>query len=475
MALFNWAFAKSQGGEFLVRIEDTDRARSTPASEQAILDALRWLDIPWDEGPDVGGAHGPYRQSERLALYQQKVSELVSAGHAFTCFCTPERLETMRADQRSRGETTRYDGRCAALTVDEVSTRTAAGEAHVVRLRVPDDGDCVYHDRLRGELSIPWAQVDMQVLLKADGYPTYHLAVVVDDHLMGITHILRGEEWLASVPKHQRLYECFGWEMPELIHLPLLRNPDKSKLSKRKNPTSVDYYRAMGYLPDALVNYLARMGWSMPDEREVFTKEDMRDAFDVSRVSLGGPIFDIEKLNWLNGEYLRALSEDAYMDRVAQWLVNPERLRALVPLLQPRAERLADLAPHVDYLLGERATLNADDFDSKDLSLDDQRRILAAASSALDALRTWDRDALVAECEALAAHLGFKLRVFLTPLFRAVAGKPVSLPLFDSMVFLGPDITRMRIRSALRDTVGLSKKQAKAMEKVMAEYRSPNV
>ena len=265
VALFNLCFARQHGGEFILRIEDTDQTRSTPESEKMILDSLRWLGLNWAEGPDVGGKHAPYRQSERRDIYTQHSQILLDKGHAFHCFCSEARLTEVRNAQMANKETPRYDGHCLNLSADEVSARIAAGEAHVVRMKVPTEGICQIDDMLRGVIEIPWEQVDMQVLLKQDGLPTYHLANVVDDHLMEISHVLRGEEWISSAPKHKLLYQYFGWDMPVLCHLPLLRNPDKSKLSKRKNPTSITYYRDMGFLPEALVNYLGRMGWSMPD------------------------------------------------------------------------------------------------------------------------------------------------------------------------------------------------------------------
>ena len=296
VALFNLCFARQKGGEFILRIEDTDRMRSTPESEKMILDSLRWLGLDRDEGPDRGGPCGPYRQSERMTVYQDYARELVEKGHAFYCFATAEELDQMRREQMARGETPRYDGRGLALSQEEVRARLEAGVPHVVRMKVPEDGVCRFEDMLRGTIEIPWSQVDMQVLLKADGMPTYHLANVVDDHLMKISHVIRGEEWINSAPKHLLLYQYFGWQMPELCHLPLLRNPDKSKLSKRKNPTSINFYRDMGYLPEALINYLGRMGWSMPDEEEKFTLDQMLAHFDINDVHLGGPVFDREKL-----------------------------------------------------------------------------------------------------------------------------------------------------------------------------------
>lgn len=470
MALFNWAFAKSQGGEFIVRIEDTDAARSTPESEQMILEALRWIGIPWDEGPDIGGPVGPYRQSERKDLYQRHANQLIEAGHAFTCFCTPERLDTVRAEQRAAGGNPGYDGHCLTLPKQEVADRVRQGEPHVIRMRVPDDGTCQFRDELRGAIEIPYSQIDMQVLIKGDGFPTYHLAVVVDDHLMAISHILRGEEWINSVPKHKLLYDYFGWDMPLMIHLPLLRNPDQSKLSKRKNPTSINFYRDSGYLPEALVNYLGMMGWSMPDEREVFDKEEFMAVFDVGRISLGGPIFDLEKLNWLNGQYLRNLDAGDFMERLGAWSVNHDRLAELVPLIQERTERFADIVPQVDYLLGDRKALSAADFEHKKLDTEAIGEILYCVSQDLDDLRTWERDQLYELCREQAERMDLKMRDFVFPLFVAISGRAVALPLFESMVFLGSDITRVRLRDAL-SAVGVSKKQAKRLDKRYREFR----
>lgn len=469
MALFNWVFAKSRGGEFIMRIEDTDVARSTPESERMILDSLRWLNLDWAEGPDVGGPHGPYRQSARKHIYQRHAQQLIDAGHAFHCFCTPERLDEMRAAQREAGETTRYDGRCLSLTTDEVRERLGAGEGNVIRMKVPSEGVCTFEDTLRGTIEIPWYQVDMQVLIKEDGFPTYHLAVVVDDHLMEITHILRGEEWINSVPKHKLLFEYFGWDMPVMCHLPLLRNPDHSKLSKRKNPTSVNYYKQIGILPEALINYLGMMGWSMPDEQEFFGPDDMASGFELDSISLGGPVFDLEKLSWLNGQYIRELSPEEFMDRVQRWMLNRDRLTDLVPLVQERTERFIDLVPLADYLIGDRRPVTADDFEQSPLDDDTIKRVLQFMLWTMDQLRVWERDVLFNVCKSMAEQMQLKIRDFLLPLFLAVSGKPVALPLFDSMAFLGADITRVRLRDALEALGGVSKKQAKRLER---EYRA---
>ena len=465
VALFNMLFARHQGGEFVLRVEDTDQQRSTPQSEQMILDALTWLGLSWDEGPDVGGSKGPYRQSERLPIYRQHVDQLVRDGHAFHCFCSAERLAEVRQAQMKRGETTRYDGHCMHLDPEQVEQRLSAGEAHVIRMRVPESGLCRFNDELRGEIEIPWTQIDMQVLLKADGFPTYHLAVVVDDHLMEISHVLRGEEWINSVPKHLLLYRYFGWKAPHMYHLPLLRNPDKSKLSKRKNPTSINYYRRAGYLPEAMINYLGHMGWSMPDERELFSLADMQEHFDASRISLGAPVFDAVKLKWLNGQYIRRLTPEAFMNRVQEWALNRDHLSQLVPLVQDRTERFIDLVPLAGYLVGERPALQASDFEHPSLDASQIQQILQFTLWRFEEMRQWDREALQQNCQDLATAMDLKIRDYLFPLFLGVAGRPVALPLFDSMAILGQDVVRIRLRDALQAAGGVSKKQAKSLEK----------
>ncbi|MBK6960277.1 MAG: glutamate--tRNA ligase [Gammaproteobacteria bacterium] len=472
IALFNYCFARRHGGQFILRIEDTDRARSTAASETMILDALRWLGLHWDEGPDVGGPHGPYRQSERGDTYRGYAEQLVAQGDAFLCFATPDELDAMRRAQLARGETPKYDGRGLQLTDAEIQARLARGEPHVIRMKIPADGVCRLQDRLRGEIEIAWSQVDMQVLLKADGLPTYHLANVVDDHLMGITHVIRGEEWINSAPKHQLLYRYFGWQMPELCHLPLLRNPDQSKLSKRKNPTSINYYRAMGYLPEALLNYLGRMGWAMPDEAEKFTLDEMLAHFDLDKVHLGGPVFDTAKLDWLNGRWIREnLDDAAFADRVAAWALNRNHLERVVPLIKDRVEKFSDIAPIASFLLSGLPALGADAFAHKTLSTDDCARILQFSAWTLEALGDWRRDPIYQALNELAVAMGHKLRDFTAPLYVAVAGATSAPPLFDSMVILGPDLVRARLRAALAHVGGPSKKQLKQWQQDFAALR----
>jgi len=344
IALFNLCFARQHGGQFILRIEDTDQSRSTPESEQAIFDSLRWLGLEWDEGPDVGGEHGPYRQSERKDIYGKYVQQLLDAGHAFKCYRTTEELNTLRSERKEAGIHSALKPSDLKLDEAEYTKREAEGQSYVVRMIVPEDeGTCDVEDMLRGTMALDWALVDAQILMKSDGMPTYHLANVVDDHLMGITHVLRGEEWINSAPKHLLLYKYFGWEAPTFCHLPLLRNPDKSKLSKRKNPTSILYYQRMGYLPEAVTNYLGRMGWSMPNEAEKFSLAEMQESFDIQRVSLGGPIFDVEKLSWLNGLWIREdLSDQQLAQRLSEWLLNEKNLIDVIPHIKPRMETLSD-------------------------------------------------------------------------------------------------------------------------------------
>ena len=469
IALFNLCFARAHGGKFLLRIEDTDQVRSTPESEQAILEALRWLGLEWDEGPDVGGDSGPYRQSERMHLYAD-AERLVNEGKAFRCYRTPGELDELREARRAAGNSTALKPADLILPEAEQQRREAAGEPWVIRMMVPDEeGSCAVEDMLRGTIELDWHMVDAQILLKSDGMPTYHLANVVDDHLMGITHVIRGEEWINSAPKHKLLYEYFGWDMPALCHMPLLRNPDKSKLSKRKNPTSILYYQRMGFLPEALLNYLGRMGWSMPDEREKFTLADMLAHFDIQRVSLGGPVFDVEKLSWLNGMWIREdLSDEELADRMHDWALNRKNLLAVLPHARQRMEVFSDLAPLAGFLVSGTLDLDEAQFAGLKLEGEDLLKALQFVLWRLEAQRHWERDQVFADVKAVADAMELKMKDFLAPFFIAVAGSTASFSVFDAMVLLGPDMTRARLRHAIEVLGGVSKKAAKRFEK---EYR----
>jgi len=449
VALINYCFAKQNCGQFVLRIEDTDRARSTPESEGAILDSLRWLGLSWDEGPGVGGPHGPYRQSERSNIYREYVQKLLDAGNAFKCFCTPERLDDMRAAQRASRLPSRYDGLCTGLSADEIAAKEKQGVPYVIRLSVPAEGVCVVNDMRRGPIDFEWAGVDMQVLMKSDGMPTYHLANVVDDHLMEITHVLRGEEWLSSAPKHLLLYEYFGWQPPQLLHLPLLRNPDKSKLSKRKNPTSILFYKALGYLPDALLNFLGLLCVMPPEGDEIMDLPLMVQRFAVEHISLGGPVFDVPKLDWLNGRYIRERNSlDEFFAKTQALGFDPDRVRRIAALAQPRIERLSDVGSLLAFFFSGRLAIDDDQLRGK-LDAGTLRKALQLATWEFDALVTWTVSDIEAVMKKIAGTLDVKLRDVTRPFYVAITGSPTSVPLFDAIELLGRDIVRERLRHAL--------------------------
>jgi glutamyl-tRNA synthetase len=453
VALFNLALARKHGGSFVLRIEDTDRQRSSKEAEAMITDALRWLGLDWDEGPEIGGPHGPYRQSERTEIYREQVEQLVRSGDAYPCFCTRERLEELRAEQKAAKSRFGYDGHCRAIAPDEAAQRRAAGEPHVIRLAMPTEGEIVVADLLRGEITFDAEQIDDQILLKSDGYPTYHLANVVDDHLMEISHVIRAEEWISSLPKHVRLYEAFGWELPVFCHLPLLRNTDKSKISKRKNPVSLNYYRRAGYLPEAVVNYLALMGFAMPDERDEFTLEDFIDAFEPEKISLGGPVFDLEKLTWLNGKHIRGLEPAELLERLRDGILSDEYLLEVLPLAHERIDTLADFIAYAEFFfVGDVDYDEAAQKKMVGMGLTPQQmakvlRVLLEES--LDPILDWSvtsiEEAMRSHCER---HELSPKQLFM-PVRVAVTGRAATPPLFDTMAVLGKELCRRRLRLAI--------------------------
>ncbi|WFU08283.1 glutamate--tRNA ligase [Rhizobium sp. CB3090] len=449
IALFNYLFAKKHGGEFILRIEDTDATRSTPEFETKVLDALKWCGLKWSEGPDIGGPYGPYRQSDRKDIYKPFVEKIVDAGHGFRCFCTPERLEKMREAQRAAGLPPKYDGHCLNLSAEEVSTRVAAGEPHVVRMKIPTEGSCKFHDGVYGDVEIPWDAVDMQVLLKADGMPTYHMANVVDDHLMKITHVARGEEWLASVPKHILIYQYLGLEPPQFMHLSLMRNADKSKLSKRKNPTSISYYTALGYIPEALMNFLGLFFIQIAEGEELLTMDELAGQFDPENLSKAGAIFDIQKLDWLNGRWIREkLSEEEFQHRVLTWAMENNRLREGLKLSQSRISKLGELPDLTGFLFKSDLNLDPSAFAKIKSTPEELLEILNTVQPDLEKILEWNVETIEAELRAIADRMGKKLKVVVAPLFVAVSGSSRSLPLFDSMAILGRSVVRQRLKLA---------------------------
>jgi glutamyl-tRNA synthetase len=452
VALFNHALARKHGGQFVLRIEDTDRERSSAASEAMIFEALHWLGLTWDEGPDVGGPHGPYRQSERTAIYREHAEELAHRGAAYPCFCTRERLDALREEQKARKLNFGYDGHCRALPRQEAEGRRAAGEPHVIRLAMPQGGETVVRDLLRGEVRFDNAQVDDQVLLKSDGFPTYHLANVVDDHLMGITHVIRAEEWLSSLPKHVQLYRGFGWEEPVFCHLPLLRNADRSKISKRKNPVSLNFYRRAGFLPEAMLNYLALMGWAMPDEREEFSVEEFVEAFTLERISLGGPVFDVEKLRWLNGKYLRRLSPRGLLERLRAQLLSEDHLLDVLPLVQERIDTLESFFEYASFFfVGEVA------YDEAALkamvpkgrtAAETAKALRALLEEEVDVLLDWRPETVEPAIRRFAEAKGWAPNELFMAVRVATTGRAASPPLFETLAVLGKETCRRRLRRA---------------------------
>jgi glutamyl-tRNA synthetase len=475
VALVNYCFAKKHGGDFILRIEDTDRARSTIESERTILAALHWCGISWDEGPDIGGPHGPYRQSERSEIYQRYATQLIAEEHAFKCFCSERRLEEMRVAQRAVGRPSRYDGLCLTYSPEEVARREAAGEPYVVRMRVPDEGICVVEDLRRGPIEFDFKSIDMQVLIKSDGLPTYHLANVVDDHLMEITHVFRGEEWVSSAPKHLLLYSYFGWEPPKMLHLPLLRNPDKSKLSKRKNPTGILFFQAMGYLPEALLNFLALLANAVREgEDELMDLSTIVARFETEHVPIGGPVFDFDKLNWLNGRYIRErLDSHTLIERVREWAISPERLTRLAKVSAPRIERFSDLGPLLAFLFSGHLSLRAEELRSPKLDDVQVRQALALALAEFDALPVWNAAGIETVLRRIADVLGTKARDVARPFYVAITGSPTSIPLFDSMELLGRDMVRERLRNALELVGAPSKREREEWQQLFDTAQVP--
>jgi glutamyl-tRNA synthetase len=453
MSLFNLAFVRREGGQFVLRVEDTDRARFQADSEQQVYDTLHWLGLDWDEGPDIGGPFAPYRQSERLDTYRPVAEQLLASGHAYHCWCTPQRLQEMREAQQRAKTPTGYDRLCVGKTREERSALPGFAEEPVIRMLIPDDAPLTFTDLIRGEVNAP--RPDDQVLMKTDGYPTYHLANVVDDHEMGITHVVRGEEWIASTPKHVLLYLWLGWPLPQFAHMPLLRNADKSKISKRKNPAArLTWFVEEGYLPEALRNFLGLMGYSLPDGQEVFTFEEMVASFEWSRVNAVGPVFDVEKLRWLSGHYMRELPVADIAERIVAAMGvsggQADLVRAAASLVTERIATLREAADMLAFLIEDDATFSVDPEAAAKQLGPEQRPTVVAACDALVSLESFAAgDVETALRDALVDGLGLKPRHAFGPVRVAVTGRTVSPPLFESIELLGRERTLARLNAAL--------------------------
>ena len=452
-ALYNWLYAHNQGGTFILRIEDTDRRRYQEEAEQDLLDSLRWLGLQWDEGPEVGGDYGPYHQSQRLDLYQQYAQRLLDEGRAYKCFCSPQRLAEVRERQRAeRQEHVGYDRHCRNLTPAQVAEREAEGLQPVIRIKAPLEGQTSFHDVLRGTTTVENAALEDIVLLKSDGFPTYHLGNVVDDHLMEISHIMRGDEWLSTCPIHVILYDAFGWTPPVYVHLPIFLDPGgKGKMSKRKTvgPGGREYlvlvrdFRAAGYLPEALANFIARIGWSYDDHTELFTREELIERFSLDGLNVSPARFDYDKLEWMNGVYIRQADVD---DLAAALLpvyaeagldADLETVRQIVPIIQERIKTLRDALSWSGFIFQEQIALQPELLIGKKMDAASSLQALQRARAVVAEIEPFNTEALEQPLRDLAEALGIKVGPLFGILRGAVTGQRVSPPLFETMTIMG--------------------------------------
>ena len=469
-ALFNWLYARHTGGQFILRIEDTDRTRLHPGSLPDMFASLRWLGLEWDEGPEVGGACGPYVQSERLELYREWAGWLVNEGHAYRCYCTAAEVDQMRQEQIARKQDSGYDRRCRNLSPAERASREAAGRSYVIRLAVPETGQITFHDTIRGDITFGNDKIQDAVLLKSDGWPTYHLANIVDDHFMRITHILRGDEWLSSVPLHWHLYQAFGWEPPVWAHLPVILNPNgQGKMSKREIirpdgtviPVYIHNYREQGYLPEAMINFLCGIGWALDGFTEIYDLDTVTAAFDLSSIQASPGAFPTEKLIWMNGMYIRQLAADDLHLRLVPFLSRqlgvPEEtlrtdhgLRLLIPFVQERIKTLTEAADFVDYLYADTIRIpDPAELVPAKTSAAQIRVGLERTAAMLEALPNWNEAAIEEALRGLAGELGLKPGQLFTAIRVAVTGKKVAPPLFVTVEAIGREGAVTRIRQAI--------------------------
>jgi len=459
-ALFNWLFARHHGGSFIVRIEDTDVTRKVKGTVEAILEGLSWLGLDWDEGPEVGGRFGPYFQSQRLEIYREAAERLVSQGDAYYCYCSSQRLEEMRAEHVRDKQPLGYDRHCRNLSREEQSREEAGGITPVVRFKTPLEGQTRFSDLIRGEVVFENNTIDDFVLLKSDGYPTYHLANVVDDHLMEISHVLRAEEWLSSTPRHLFLYQALGFEPPQFAHLPMLLGADRAKLSKRHGAVSITDYREQGYLPEAMVNFLALLGWSLDDKTELLSRQELINNFSLERVSRTAAIFNRDKLNWMNGVFLRELSHEDLLQKIMPFLesglpkevnrpISKEYVSRIVPLTRERINTLAEAATYANFFFLDKLEYDASLLIGKKMTIETTLKALKAAQEKLSLLESFDHDLLEGTLRPLADELGLNAGQLFSPLRVATTGRTAAPPIFETMVVLGKERCLERIRVAI--------------------------
>jgi len=462
-ALFNYFFARSSGGTFILRIEDTDRERYHEEALQDLYDTLDWLGIDWDEGPGKGGSYGPYVQSERMDLYRQYAQKLVDDGKAYRCYCTPERLQKLREEQqKSKSKYQGYDRHCRNLTQEEIDAYEKEGRSSVIRLKVPEEGKTSFHDVLMGDITRKNKDVNPDpVLLKSDGYPTYHLANVVDDHLMDITHIMRAQEWIPSGPLHILLYEAFGWDPPEYCHLPMVMGKDGQKLSKRHGSTAVREFRQNGYLPEAVINYISLLGWSYDDKTEFFSKEDLEKIFSLEKINKAPGVFDYKKLEWFNGHYIRQKSREELKNLVLPFLIQDavikdppsegelETVDAMLPIIHERLHFLKDVSAMTRFLFQDVEAPAADMLIPKKTTQETARTVLEKCRKIVETLDDSSDEELEEMLRSGAEELGIKLGAMMMPLRSAVTGSRISPPLIESLRLLGREKALKRIDAAV--------------------------
>ncbi|MCL0057845.1 glutamate--tRNA ligase [Dehalococcoidales bacterium] len=464
-ALFNWLFARHYGGSFIVRIEDTDITRKVEGAVEATLDSLRWLGLDWDEGPEVGGKYEPYVQSQRLDIYREFAQRLISQGNAYYCYCSPQRLEEMRSEQVRRKLPPGYDRHCRYLRQEE---KEAKGIIPVVRFKTPLNGQTEFTDLIRGEVVFENNTIDDFVLLKSDGYPTYHLANVVDDHLMEISHVLRAEEWLSSTPRHLLLYQALGFEPPQFAHLPMLLGADRAKLSKRHGAVSITEYRDQGYLPEAMMNFLALLGWSLDNKTEILSRQELIDNFSLERISRTAAIFNQDKLSWMNGVYIRSLSQEDFTQRVIPFLerdlpsevkrpLSTSYINQIMPLIQERARTLAEVAELTQFFFVDELDYDSALLLGKNMSYKSTIQALEVAQQRLEQLDVFDAESVEAVVRPLAGELGLKTGQLFSTLRVAVTGRTAAPPLFQTMAVLGKERCLKRIEMALNRLHRLSR------------------
>jgi len=457
-ALFNYLFARHNGGAFILRIEDTDRARFVEGSVKDHTEGLKWLGLDWDEGPDIGGDFAPYFQSQRLSLYHAAAAKLVARGNAYYCYCSPERLDSMRKDQMARKLPTGYDRACRSLTRDDCARHEAAGVKPVVRFKVPDEGRTGFTDAIYGDIVFENRSIDDFVMLKSDGFPTYHLANVVDDHAMQISHVIRAEEWLSSTPRHLLMYQAFGFEPPLYAHVPDVLGSDRRKLSKRHGDVALAMYREKGYLPETMFNFLSLLGWSLDDKTDLMTRSQVIDAFSLDRVSRTGGIFNVEKLDWMNGVYIRGLSLDDFTSRALPFLEqtlepkpDPDYLKRVMPLVQERAKKLTEVPVLARFFFVEALDYDPKLLVAKNMTVESTLHALEVSARRLMSIPAFDEPSLESLLRPLAEELGLKAGQLFSVLRTAVTGEVATPPLFQTMVVLGQDRCLKRIGEAINN------------------------